>query len=292
MAPMGRHSLAASEDLWKAGCFVALPRVPIVQGRMEWIVSQCAGKKVLHLGCVDSGPLFVSRIRDGELLHTKIAAVASDLWGVDIDLPGIETLAGQGYQNLIVGDICRLEDISQLRGQRFDLIVAAEVLEHLENPGLFLNSVKTLIMPQTTRLIVTVPNAYRYETLVWYLRGIEFVHPDHNFWFSYKTASQLLRSKGFLLKQVVAYSFHDTSLVPRTLRRRVALARDETPLRTGQGQRTQHSGSVMELSSVQRVVRYLRSLPKRLIVNFLYRRTPFFADGMIFDTVLADNGRQ
>lgn len=239
--------------------YLPLPRVPLLRGRQTLILQKCKGKRVLHLGCVDAG-LLHERFARGELMHQRLAAVAEVLWGVDIDEKGIAYLRAQGFEHLTAGDLCAPETLAALLGQEFDIIVASEVVEHLLNPGLFLDSVRRLMTPGRTELIVTVPNAFRIETLLWLRRGVEYVHPDHNYWFSYLTAGNLLRKTGYTLSEVYAYSFQGGVALP------------------GQPQPAPQQRPPWW----KRVAGGIRFLPKRLLFSYLYATTPFWGDGLIF----------
>ena len=105
-------------------------------------------------------------------MHQKLSDAANEIWGVDIDASGISYLSNKGFNNLIVADISKLDEIEIIQKQSFDVVVASEVIEHLQNPGLFLNSARSLMIPEKTEFIVTVPNAFRIDNLIWLLRGI------------------------------------------------------------------------------------------------------------------------
>jgi 2-polyprenyl-3-methyl-5-hydroxy-6-metoxy-1,4-benzoquinol methylase len=230
----------------------ALPRVPILRGRQDVVVERSRGKRVLHLGCVDAG-LTSERLAEGGLLHGRLREVAAELWGIDSDAPGIELLRRHGFEKLLVADVRALSAEPALAGRRFDLVLAPEVLEHVDNSGLFLAHVHALLAAQG-ELLVSVPNAFRLETLLGLLRGQERVHPDHIYWFSYHTVTNLLRRAGFTPTEVFAYSFEDASLRPG--------------LRWAR----------------------LKTLPRRLLVRWLYSRTPFFADGIVVVARPRSNG--
>ncbi|MBO0181221.1 hypothetical protein J0682_30075, partial [Vibrio parahaemolyticus] len=73
----------------------------------------------------------------------------------------------------------------------FDVIVAGEIIEHLNNPGLFLSGVRRF-MHRDSKLVITTINAYcAMRFFVYALRGRrginEFVHPDHVAYYSYST---------------------------------------------------------------------------------------------------------
>lgn len=236
-----------------------LPRVPLLRGRQGLILQKCTGKRVLHLGCVDAG-LLHERFARGELMHQRLAAVAEDLWGVDIDETGIAFLGEKGFGQLIAGDICLAETLEPLLGRQFEVIVASEVVEHLLNPGMFLTSVRRLMVAGQTELIITVPNAFRIETLLWLRRGVEYVHPDHNYWFSYLTAGNLLRKTGFTIREVYTYSYQGGAALP------------------GEPQPVVQ----IRIPAWKRAAGFIRFLPKRLLYSYLYSTTPFWGDGLIF----------
>lgn len=254
-----------------------LPVVPLLTGRQDLILARATGRRVLHLGCVDAG-LLHARFARHELMHQKLAAVASELWGVDIDQEGIQFLASQGFEHLIAGDICEPSILAQLSGQPFDLVLATEVVEHLPNPVQFLQAARRLLTPGQTELIITVPNAFRIQTLLWLLRGIEYVHPDHNYWFSYVTATNLLRKSGLDVTEVYAYSFQPRAGLPNVARRLLGRPAPAAPTAAAALPAAANSVSPHLLG---RGLDYVRSLPKRLLASALYRTTSFWGDGLI-----------
>jgi 2-polyprenyl-3-methyl-5-hydroxy-6-metoxy-1,4-benzoquinol methylase len=145
--------------------YIKLPKVPILSGRQDFVIERCKGKKVLHLGCVDSG-LLGERFARGELMHQKLAKVASELWGIDIDCDRIRFLRDHGFENLTCADVCYLEEIKEITDEEFDIIVATELLEHLMNPGLFLEAVKNIMIPERAELILSFPNAFKISNLL------------------------------------------------------------------------------------------------------------------------------
>ncbi len=244
-----------------------LPPAKMVYGRQEAVVERCRGRRVLHLGCVDAG-LLEQRLQAGQLMHQKLAAVAADLWGLDIDEAGIERMREHGFQQLIAADAA--EAVPQLEAQSFDVIVASEVVEHLMDPGRFLQSVRSWMTPGSTELIVTVPNAFRIDTLLGLFRGVERIHPDHNYWFSYRTATNLLHKTGFEITSVSVYSLQPRGILPEVLRRR----------RVSQAPAASADAAALP-PLLWRGWDYLRSLPKRFLVTALYATNPFWGDGLI-----------
>ena len=172
-----------------------LPLIPISRNRHAVILERCAGKRVLHVGCVDSG-LLEERYPRGTLLHIRLAEVAGELWGIDIDQEGLNWLREKGIENLFYGDAESLDSVPALAGEKFEVIVAAELLEHLDNPGLFLCGVKPYLSGE---LIITVPNAFRADQISYLLSAQELVHPDHVCWYSYSTLANLLARHSYCI---------------------------------------------------------------------------------------------
>lgn len=182
-----------------------MARIPLVQ-RVDYILDACRGKTVLHLGCSD-WPYTKSRVTQGNLLHLALREVASELWGLDSDAEGLAHLEECGVKNLVRGNLERLEDAGIDR--HFDVIVAGEVIEHLSNPGLFLQGARRLMRDDTTLLLTTV-NAYcGLRMLTYALRGrggtAEPVHPDHVAYYSYRTLTHLLERESFHVRKLVFY---------------------------------------------------------------------------------------
>ncbi|CAN5382872.1 hypothetical protein BH10ACI3_BH10ACI3_11550 [soil metagenome] len=161
--------------------------------RLDVIKELCAGKKVLHLGCTNY-PYTEKSIADDMLLHFELEKIAGDLWGMDFDQAGIDLLLKHGSKQIVQGDLEHLDKLEL--DEKFDIIVAGEMIEHLNNPGLFLDGIKRF-MNGDSRLIITTINAYSGMRFLYYgVRGKrgkhEPVHPDHVAYYSYLTLSLLL----------------------------------------------------------------------------------------------------
>ena len=177
-----------------------------IKDRVSVILEACAGKRVLHLGCTNS-PYTSESLSAGTLLHEKIRSVAASVHGFDNDVAALEMMSRAGYRDLHIADLEALEDANF--NHEIDIIVAGEIIEHLSNPGRFLEGVKTLMGNGTTLLITTI-NAYSGMRFVQYaLRGrggvAEPVHPDHVAYYSYSTLRLLLKRSGFAVDEFMFY---------------------------------------------------------------------------------------
>lgn len=179
--------------------------IKLVQ-RVEFIKKKCEGKKVLHLGCTNY-PYTENSIKDGSLLHFELAKVTKDLYGLDLDERGIAILRQQGIDKIFRADLEKLEDANL--NETFEVIIAGEVIEHLSNPGLFLNGIKRF-MDQKTELVITTINAYSgMRFAIYALRGRgginEPVHPDHVAYYSYSTLNLAIKRAGLHVKEFYFY---------------------------------------------------------------------------------------
>ncbi|MEO6052087.1 MAG: methyltransferase domain-containing protein [Pyrinomonadaceae bacterium] len=177
----------------------------IVQ-RLDLIRERCEGKRVLHLGCTNY-PYTDQAIEHNMLLHFDLEAIADDVWGIDSDQRGIDILQARGSKQLILGDLERLDETNL--DQTFDVIVAGEMIEHLNNPGLFIQGVKRFMNKESV-LIITTVNAYCGMRFFYYgARGkrgkFEPVHPDHVAYYSYATLSTLVKRYDLQIERFLYY---------------------------------------------------------------------------------------
>jgi len=170
-----------------------------VVNREEEILRLSRGKCVLHLGCVDYP---FTKLRGEQLLHRQLLKVTSDLYGVDASREGVEQLLAEGFSHLMVADVEQMGPGTI--PEKCDLIIAGEIIEHLACPGAFLRSLKAQ-MHHDTQLLLTTPNAFGFKGFVHSLLGREKVHPDHNYYFSHFTISQLLTKFGFQCEETCYY---------------------------------------------------------------------------------------
>lgn len=259
---------------------IDLPKdIEIVIGRVGFVLERCWGKRVLHLGCVDEG-LTGERLEAGALLHSQLLMVAKEVYGVDVSEEGLSLLREAGIPNLILGNVEHLDQIPELREKRFDIILAAEIIEHLNNPGLFLQSAKYLFHENTV-MIITTPNAYRITGFGYRLKGLEFVHPDHNYWFSWSTLTSLLLKNGYQIIDARLYSFIDYKHpLIRSLVRKIAKKKSSQTATTRKVENVQTS-SLVSRKIMRGIGSRVRGVARIWSRRFLYRLNPFFADGLI-----------
>jgi SAM-dependent methyltransferase len=187
-----------------------IPKVPTVE-RTAFLLEACRGKRVLHLGCTD-WPMTKERFAAHELLHQALLKQGCEVVGLDMDAEGVEFFNAHGLGPCILGNV-ETVSLSDMGIPPFELILAGEIIEHLENPGLFLRACHGLLAPGGELLVTTI-NAYSLFRFLRYALGCEYVHPDHNYYFSPKVLETLAIRCGY---SVTDFWFHGTGTEKRPI---------------------------------------------------------------------------
>lgn len=177
-AHLGTGKTPAQRQAYAAKMLHPVPAAEVVD-REGLLVDLCRGKRVLEFGA--SGPL-TSRIR----------AVASGYLGVDRQ-------DGDGVVGFDLDAVTRAD----LPVFEADVIVCGELLEHLSNPGHFLDRLSRQY--RGVPVALSVPNAFSAAAASHIVKGVENVNPDHVAWFSYKTLTTLLGRHGYRLASFCWY---------------------------------------------------------------------------------------
>ncbi|MDP9077346.1 MAG: class I SAM-dependent methyltransferase [Bacteroidota bacterium] len=173
--------------------FVQNVKVEKIDDRLDLFRKYCTGKSVLHFGCTDY-PIF----NPNKNLHIHLNTYVDELYGFDIDEPGIEEL--KKYV-----DKPYFTSTKEVGDKHFDVCLIPETIEHVDNIRSFLEDIATL---NCSKFIITGPNCFsphHMERNTW--KGDvfeEIVHPDHNCWFSAYTLNNVVK-KYTSLKPVETY---------------------------------------------------------------------------------------
>lgn len=169
--------------------------------RANYLAKICENKQVLHLGATDS-PFTKKASEAGQLLHMHLDRVAKKIVGMDLDQSMISFLSkNYGINNIEYGNI---ENLNDYPSENFDVIIAGEIFEHLSSPGKALDCIRTISM-DSTRLVVTVPNAYAVKGFLRAWLKQELIHPDHVLHHSPHTLQCLLERHGFQCEKFFSY---------------------------------------------------------------------------------------
>jgi SAM-dependent methyltransferase len=170
-----------------------LPKAPLVD-RIAYLTEEARGRRVIHVGFVDTG-CQTMQAASGAWLHGHLDDAASSLVGIDVNESGVADAVAAGYE-AYAADCRDPEALAALGIAPAQLVIAGEVIEHLDDPGAFLAGLQSLVAPGG-QLIVTTPNAYGLFNVLASLARREINHPDHVMMFTWQTLTNLASRHGW-----------------------------------------------------------------------------------------------
>jgi 2-polyprenyl-3-methyl-5-hydroxy-6-metoxy-1,4-benzoquinol methylase len=181
--------------------------------RIAYILEKCKHKRILDVGCVGTSV----DINHERFMHRQLRSVAEELIGIDNDKERLNVLEDGGYT------VYHMDAENFNIGRTFDLVFAGEIVEHLNNPGLFFSNASRHL-ENGGELLITTPNK---NSLYMYLiqRGphpkqrekwTRYCH-NHVLWFCDETISELLKRHGFKVKEI----YYTTFFTPKTWRAKI-----------------------------------------------------------------------
>jgi hypothetical protein len=174
----------------------------IAKNRLDYLEEIVNNKTVIHVGCVDHLPLIEEKRKNNVWLHERLVRSSSKCLGIDINEEGLYYLKDKlAYKDVLQMDIITDEIPSQIQKHHWDYMIMGEILEHVDNPVLFLSELRKKFSISVNCLILTVPNAFRYTNFVYGLKNIEFINSDHRFWFTPYTLAKVCAMAGFSVEK-------------------------------------------------------------------------------------------
>jgi 2-polyprenyl-3-methyl-5-hydroxy-6-metoxy-1,4-benzoquinol methylase len=176
--------------------------------RHEAVLEWCRGPKVLNLGCAQRE--YARASAHPYWLHKLLADRFPRVLGVDVDRAAVEELRTAGF-DVIEADVETMD-----LGERFDTVVAGELIEHLSNPGAFLDAAAAHLRPGG-RLVLTTPNPFAllYQLHYWALGSRARWNAEHTLWMDAVVARQMLARHGFTVIATEAATDYLTRPGPR-----------------------------------------------------------------------------
>jgi hypothetical protein len=132
-----------------------------------------------------------------------LAASAARLVGLDVTAQGVDTARCRGYEAHQV-DCTSASEVRALGLTPFDVVLAGEVIEHVDNPGGLLEAA-TELASRDGVLIVTTPNAHRLMDVFLAASRRELIHPDHVALHSPRTLSSMLERHDWEVVEYLGY---------------------------------------------------------------------------------------
>ena len=180
-------------------------------GRFGTLAALAAGKEVLDFGVGDTSDRF---------LHKIIVSAAKSCTGVELDPARAQALRAQGY-DVVTGNAETID-----MGRTYGLAVAGDLIEHLDNPGVFLDNVRRHLAPGGLFYFNT-PNAYAANLLLrgLFLGGDVAQFPEHVTLFTEDLVRELLTRHGFAVERVDYFTHPDGGLAGAVIRAFGAVSR-------------------------------------------------------------------
>ena len=161
----------------------------------DFLQQRCHDKVVLDLGCIRHSAEFA--LKDPRWLHMLIKSVSRKVVGVDYLPAEIEKLSENGFE-IVYGDVTKPLNISD----KFDVIVAGDLIEHLTNFEGFFENCSRLLTPEGV-LILTTPNPfYAGEFHYAAFKKNYLINPEHTCWIDPQALSQLAKRFGYYIVEI------------------------------------------------------------------------------------------
>lgn len=169
-------------------------KVDFADSKINFIVSRCEGKSVLDLGCVEHS---LDRFGNSKWIHRAVKEKAAELLGLDYLKDEVDELQKHGFK-IVHGNA---ESFNLAR--TFDLVVAGDLIEHLNNYGSF---IKCCVehMHADSRLIITSANPWHWHKVVRSAFGEVPINFEHTCWMTPNCLGQLAERYG-LVVTVIEY---------------------------------------------------------------------------------------
>jgi SAM-dependent methyltransferase len=187
--------------------------------RSEFILAKVIGPDVLDVGCAGHS----LKLGSPYWLHGQLAEQFPYVTGIDLNAENIRQMHDAGFHNVFTASA---EDFSL--DKKFDSIVAGELIEHLSNPGLFLERCRAHLKPNG-RLVISTPFAFALINVIYalvkYPRTCQ--NDEHTVWFCPETLQELAVRHGFRVQQwelIEDYEFDNPSFAYRLFARLITKA--------------------------------------------------------------------
>jgi len=166
------------------------------------ILDMARGQHVLNVGAAGNATHYRDHGSD-EWLHARLARVSATLVGLDLDAAEVRVAAGLGF-DVRVGN-CETKNLKT----HFDVIVMADVLEHVDGPASALANMMAHLNPGG-KIIITTPNATFFGNFAnALLRRGPKVYWDHVNLYAPETIQAMCDRHGWTLAQTNLYSLVD-----------------------------------------------------------------------------------
>jgi len=169
--------------------------------RPDKIVEIVKNKRVIHIGCCDHLSLIEEKLKKNRWLHQLLVDHTQQCMGIDNDREAVAYVSEKlNIKNVYCVDI--LKDDIDLGSDVWDYVILGEVIEHVDNPVEFLQTVRFKFQKKAKKIIVTAPHVFNIYHAKYMKKNIECINTDHRYWFSPFTLSKIMALSGFTNHQM------------------------------------------------------------------------------------------
>ncbi|TDO59826.1 methyltransferase family protein [Kribbella sp. VKM Ac-2571] len=163
--------------------------------------------KVLEVGC-----------GYGYFLQCALQA-GYDAYGIDLSPTAVKWASERLPNRVYCGS---LEEVPEIQGQQYDVIFGSHLIEHLTEPGAFLERAAGLLRPGGLLVLVT-PNIASLLSRASGRRWVSYKIPEHVSYYDPRTITALLDRAGFSVRAVdSAYQYYALPFVATRIRELLA----------------------------------------------------------------------
>lgn len=168
---------------------------PPIRDRVQFLEDRCRGRRVLDVGCVAHD---VARMDSPQWLHARLATVAARCIGIDVLADGVEAMRERGFE-VVLHDL--RDGLGPLSKEApVDVIVAGELIEHVEAIDMLFRAAREALAPGG-ELLVTTPNPYAPHRVRAAQLGIVWENADHVLYAFPGGMAELAERHGLLLAE-------------------------------------------------------------------------------------------
>ena len=165
--------------------------------RIEMLTKLGNNKNVIHMGCADHLELIDQKVKNGNWLHGLLTEHSKSCIGIDINEEAIKHITDVLKIDNVYVPGTDADEVIFKSNIQWDYMILGEIIEHVDNPVLFLKEIREKYASKVKQIIITAPNAFSLLTVKDILNNNENINSDHNYWFSPYTLSRVAIKAGF-----------------------------------------------------------------------------------------------
>ena len=166
--------------------------------RVEHILNLAHGPALLHVGCIGGGWPCTPQEEEHHLHFQLLKAFPeAEVVGIDINSAVVQEMKLKGF------NVLEMDSEDMRFNARFDTIIAGELIEHVSNPGRFLEGCRRTLKPGG-RVVLSTPNPFSPMYAVMFAKNFKWAfNPEHALWLCPQTLTQMAQRAGFSVTELL-----------------------------------------------------------------------------------------